>query len=206
MRQHIKLFSISLLSVFFLFGCFNFANPNKTINYYTLEYAPPEIKGLKTLPYAIFIEQFHVAPLYDSSKIIYRNSEYKREAYSYHRWRANPGDMVTQLLARDFKETKLFKAVFTLDNKFPSSHTLKGTVVEFYENDLEDHWEGILTLSVALVRNDKDDPLKSIVFQNNYSIKEICTKKNPQALAEALSNALKKVSSMIIKDIHNNLT
>ena len=206
MRQYIKISILIFLSICFLFGCISFSKPVKPISYYTLEYDSPTIKGRRILPFAVFVERFQVTPLYDSNKIIYRNNEYKREAYSYHKWRTNPGDMVSQLLARDFKETSLFKAVFTLDSRFPSSHILKGTVLEFYEKDGEDRWEGILTLSVALIRKDEADPLKSVVFQKNYTIKEVCAKKNPQALAEAMSNALKKISVLIIRDIYKRLS
>ena len=204
MRRHILLYIIILLTVCFLFGCFSFSKPEKLIRYYTLEYAPPKIEGLKSLPVSIFIERFHVAPLYDSTRIMYRSNKYQRESYNYHRWRTNPGDMVTQLLARDFKESSLFKAVYALDKRFPSSHVLKGTIEEFYEND-DENWESILTLNVALIRTDKNDPLKSIVFQKKYSIKEVCTKKNPQALAEALSKSLEKMSRLIITDTYSNL-
>lgn len=206
MRKHLTWHVLSILWIFLLGGCFSFSSSEKPINYYTLEYDSPTINRIKTLPFSIFVEQFQVAPLYDSTQIIYRNNTCQREAYSYHKWRTNPGDMVTQLLARDFKDTGLFKAVFTLDSRFPSSHILKGTVVEFYEMDTAEHWEAVLTLSVALINKDESNPLKSVIFQNNYTIKEVCAKKNPQALAEAMSNALKKISGMIIKDIHKSLT
>jgi hypothetical protein len=59
---------------------------------------------------------------------------------------------------------------------------------------------------VALIKKNENNPLKSIVFQHNYTVKEKCAKKNPQALAEAMSNALKKISVLVIKDIHKSLT
>ncbi|MCJ7774282.1 MAG: PqiC family protein [Desulfobacterales bacterium] len=205
-RNLIKLLTLNLLMVFFLFGCFGFSNTDKIISYYTLEYNTPNVDGLKPLPFAILIERFQVAPMYDSNKIIYRDSEYKREAYAYHKWRANPGDMITQLLARDFQEASLFKAVFTLDSRLPSTHILKGTVDEFYEQDGKEYWEGVLSLSVTLLKTDEIDPLKSIIFQKKYNMKEVCTKKNPQALAEAMSLSTEKLSLMIMNDIHNNLS
>ncbi|MBW1812783.1 MAG: membrane integrity-associated transporter subunit PqiC [Deltaproteobacteria bacterium] len=205
MRRNIILPVLVVLAACFISGCFGFSNPNKMISYYTLEYNAPKIEGLTTLPFAILIERFQVTPMYDSNKIIYKNSEFKRESYSYHRWRANPGDIVTHLLARDFKETSLFKAIFTLDSRYPATHMLKGTIEEFYEKDGEDYWESVLSLSVALIKKDEIDPLKSIIFQKKYNMKEVCSKKNPQAFAEAMSKAMEKLSNVIMKDVYNSL-
>jgi len=205
LRYQIKIALIFII-LFFIQGCFGFSNTNKIINYYTLEYPAPKIEGLKTLPFAILIERFQVAPLYDSNKIIYRDGNFKRDAYVYHKWRTNPGDMITELLARDFKEASLFKAVFSLDNRYPSTHILKGTVEDFYELDGKEFWESVLSLTVTLIKTDESDPLKSIVFQKRYSDKERCSKKNPQALAEAMSISMEKLSIMIMKDIYSNLS
>jgi len=205
MRRNIKLSVLIVLIACFTSGCFGFSNPDKMISYYTLEYNAPKIEGLKNVPFAIMIERFQVAPMYDSNKIIYRNSEFKRESYSYHRWRTNPGDIITHLLARDFKETSLFKAIFTLDSRYPSTHILRGTVEEFYEKDGKDYWESVLSLSVALIKKDEIDPLKSIIFQKEYNMKEVCSKKNPLALVEAMSKSMEKLSNVIIKDVYNSL-
>jgi len=205
MRRYLLLSVLTILSACFLSGCFGFSNSEKMVRYYTLEYTPPKMKRYAPLPFSIFVENFNVAPLYDSTKIIYRNTKYQREAYSYHRWRTNPGEMVTQLLARDFKQSSLVKAVFTMDKTFPSSHILKGTVEEFYEKDDKDQWKAILTLNVALIRTDTNNPLTSIVFQKRYTMEEICSKKNPQAFAKAMSQSLRKLSRMIIQDTYNQL-
>lgn len=196
---------ISLIMIFSLFSCFGFSAKEKITHYYTLEYSAPKIEGLKTLPFSILIERFQVTPLYDSNKIIYRDAEYTREAYRYHSWRTNPGDIVTYLLARDFKETSLFKAVFTMDSRFPSTHVLKGVVEEFYEQDGDEYWEGVLSLSVTLIKKNEIDPMKSIIFQKKYNMKEVCSAKNPKSLAEAMSHAMEKLSILIIKDIHSSM-
>jgi len=205
-RHLLKFIVLILFTVCFLFGCFGFSNTDKIISYYTLEYNTPHLQGLKPLPFAILIERFQIAPLYDSNKIIYSDSEYKREAYAYHRWRTNPSDMITQLLARDFQEASLFKAVFTLDSRFPSTHILKGTVEQFYEQDTKEYWEGVLSLNITLIKTNEIDPLKSILFQKRYNMKEVCAKKHPQALAEAMSHVMEKLSLIIMKDIYNTLS
>lgn len=205
--KHLKVkFIFIMLTMLFFIGCFNLSKSDRITNYYTLEYPPPEITERNSLPVSILIEQFQVTPMYDSNSIIYRSGDYKRDAYSYHKWRMNPADMVTYLLSRDFQQSSLFKAVYSLDSRFPATHIIKGTVNEFYEKDETDRWEAVLSLSVILIKNDGSHPPNRILFQKNYTIKEICNKKNPQSLAEAMSRAMRNLSGMIIKDVYGNLS
>ncbi len=65
--------------------------------------------------------RFQVAPFYNTTNIIYKEASLKRNAYHYHKWQANPGDLVTYFLARDLRETGLFKDIFILSSKrYPS--------------------------------------------------------------------------------------
>ena len=67
------------------------------------------------------MERFQVAPFYNTTNIIYKEASIKRNAYHYHKWRANPEDLVTYFLARDLRETGLFNGKFILSSKrYPS--------------------------------------------------------------------------------------
>lgn len=198
-----KKMPILLLGLSFLFSaCLNLKQPGKKIEFYTLEYDPPKIAGLKSLPLVIRVERFSVAPTYNTSQIIYRDGSFKRNAYVYYRWRANPGHLVTQFLNRDIKQSGLFKAVLSHESTFPSSYMLEGSVDEFFEWDMEEEWHGILSVSVTLVEENEPDISKRILFQKTYRTRKACNQKNPGALAEAMSRAMAQVSEKIMKDIY----
>ena len=91
---------IFFMLCFLLFGgaCISLKQPSKKIEFYALEYKAPRMTGnLETLPVVIRIERFNVAPAYNTNRIIYSDRSFKRNAYVYHQWRNNPGDMVTHL-------------------------------------------------------------------------------------------------------------
>ncbi len=205
MDWHKKRFVLLLGLCLFLGACFNLRHSGHKIDYYMLEYDPPQISGLGPLFSVVKIERFTVAPSYNNNRIIYRNGSFKRNAYVYHQWRANPADLVTHFLNRDLQRCSLFKAVLPADSRYDSSYVLEGSVDEFFEWDTNETWKAVLSLTVVLIAEGEPDVSKKILSQKTYRVTEGCKHKNPQALAEAMSRAMKKVSERIIKDIYSLL-
>lgn len=186
-------------------ACLNMKKPMSKIEYYTLEYAPPQIIGVKSLPGTIRIERFTVAPTYNTTRIIYRNQSFKREAYVYHQWRVNPGDLVTYFLNRDIRHADLFKAVIPYDSRLPSSYMLEGSVDEFFESDDTESWNAVLSINITLMAEDEPDISKRIIYQKSYHTTEQCERKHPESLAAAMSLAMSRISKEIVNDIRNHL-
>ena len=198
---------IILIPVIFLVlnACLDLKQPSNRIDYYTLEYDPPKISDLNPLPLVVRLERFSVAPVYNTNQIIYRDSSFKRNSYVYHKWRANPGDLVTYFLSRDLKESGLFKAVLPYDSRFPSPYMVEGVVEEFFERDTAEMWEAVLTVSIVLMVEREPDISRRILFQKTYRANEACKEKDPMALTGAMSRTMAGNSDGIIRDIYNCL-
>ncbi len=194
------------LSLPILFGsCVSLKQPVKKIEYYTLEYPPPQMETLNPLPYVIRMDRFTAAPPYNTTQIIYRDHSFKRNAYVYYRWQTNPGTTVTTLLSRDIKNSGLFKAVLDSGSRFSPSYMIEGTVDEFFEWDTKIAWKAILTASIILTEKNDNDIKNRVLFQKTYRKAEICEHKQPKALAEAMSQALSKISKEMIIDVYDCL-
>jgi len=200
-----KIYIVSLVILLLVGACINLKQPTYKVDYYTLEY--PAVQGfdLELIPVVIATERFSVAPCYNTSRIIYRNGPFKRNAYAYHRWRANPGDLVGYLLKRDMRESGLFEAVVTDDSGLPSSYALKGAVDEFFEWDTDESWEAVLSFSIILVREDMADKKETVLLQKSYSTKEPLERKDVPSMVQAMSRAMKTVSAEIINDVYDCL-
>ena len=199
-------FFFLFLSLPILFGaCVSLKQPVNKIEYYTLEYPSPQIKTLHPLPHVIRMDRFTVAPPYNTSQIIYRDQSFKRNAYVYYRWQTNPGATVTTLLKRDIKNSGLFKAVLNPGSQFSSPYMIEGTVDEFFEWDAQNAWKAILTVSIILTEKNKNDIKNRILYQKTYRKAEICQQKKPKAVAEAMSQALSKISEEMIIDVYDCL-
>lgn len=187
-------------------ACLDLKQPSNKIDYYSLEYDPPRMHGFQPVGAVIKVEQFSVAPIYNTHKIIYRDTSYQRAAYTYHRWRANPGESVTYFLARDMQQSQLFKAVLTRSSKFPYAYVLEGSVDEFLESDTAGGCQAVLALGIVFMAEHEPDMDKKILFQKTYQMSKPCKQGNPGTLAEAMSLAMSEASAKIINDVYENLT
>lgn len=192
-------------TAFLLSGCLSAPPVGDSVHFYILEYDPPPIAPGEPLPYTIRIAGLKVAPTYESRLIVYREGEYKRDAYVYHKWRDRPGEMVLHLLLRDFRQSNLFQAVLGPDSRLPASYLLEGSLEAFYELDQPQGWYAVLELDMVLAAETEEPGAGHILFQRHYGAREPCHAKHPRALAEAMSRALSSVSAAIIKDVHERL-
>jgi cholesterol transport system auxiliary component len=188
-----------------LAACLDLKQPRNKIDYYTLEYDSPAPGNQPSLSAPIRVDQFSVSPIYNTNRIIYREGLFKREAYVYHKWRANPADVVTYLLRRDLQQSGLFKAVVTRESRLPSAYVLEGSVDEFLEWNKKTGWEAYLSLSVTLMQENEPDISKKILLQKSYFSSKPCRQKTPGALAEAMSLAMSEISAQIMLDIYKTI-
>jgi cholesterol transport system auxiliary component len=188
-----------------LAGCAGVRQAPDAIRYYTLEYPPPEAPAGEPGACILRIERFQAAPAYATNRIIYRETAFERQAYTYHRWRASPADLVAFFLARDLRRANVCTAVHAYDSRFAASHAVEGSVEQFLEDDGPDHWEAVLSLSIALVRENEPDVSRRVLLQRVYTERAVCSEKSPAALAAAMSAAMSRASLAIHKDIRNRL-
>jgi cholesterol transport system auxiliary component len=190
------------LIIMLLNGCVGANQRSAEVSFYTLEYESHLWNHRQALPVIIHVQRFAVAPFYRSDRMLYREKVYQRDTYYYHRWRVNPGDLVTYLLVRDMRQSGLFKAV-TIENYRPNAtHFIEGTLDDFYEQDGPDGWKAVLSMSITLVNGNEPDRDLAVLFQNNYTLAEPCERRNPQAVAQAMSAAMAKLSHQIISDVY----
>lgn len=186
-------------------GCLSLKQPAMRSDYYSPEYDPPKVSDKKMLPFVIGVDRFQVAPFYDTDKIVSRDGAFKRSANTYHRWISNPGNIVSYFLARDIKSSGLFKAVFSSDRSISPSHKITGAVDEFFEQKETDSGSAVICVSITLMAENEPDVSKRVLLQKKYSEQEICARKEPQALAEAMSKAMSRLFGKIIADIYDCL-
>ena len=189
-------------------GCVTLKQPNMKIEHYTLEYdalLPVTNTNLNPVQAALKVERFSIAPAYNTSRIVYRDQEFKRSSYFYHKWKSNPADLVSYFLTRDIRESGFFTAVNVPDSKITHTHIVEGLVDEFLEWDSKDKWEAVLSMNVTLLDAGTSDISKRVIFQQRFSSRKTCKEKHPKALAQAMSQAMAEVSENICLTIHNAL-
>lgn len=109
-------------------------------------------------------------------------------------------------LTRDLQQSGFFEAVLPFSNPASATHRVTGSVDEFLEKDGSQGWQAVLTLNIIVHAERETDIQKSILLQKNYTAVEACKIRNPQALAEAMSRAMAKVSQEVMRDIYQALS
>ncbi|MDD3579643.1 MAG: ABC-type transport auxiliary lipoprotein family protein [Desulfobacca sp.] len=180
-------------------GC---GKPPVLIKRYIFDYPAPAATGRPALNAGLKVEQLAVAQAYNTTAMVYQAEPFKSDAYHYHRWRVNPGFLVTDYLVRDLRNSGLFKAVWGATSSDDCRFRLEGGVAECLEIDRPEGWQAALGLHLTLLDLDHQEITRRVMFQKNYRALEPLVEKTPEGLAQAMSQAMQRLSIQIINDLY----
>jgi ABC-type uncharacterized transport system auxiliary subunit len=194
-----------ILTLFLVAGCLPSAKAPHLVDQYTLDYTPPA--GATGTPFAdsLKVERFSVAQAYNTTAMIYRPSAYRLSSYGYARWRVNPGDLITDYLARDFRSSGMFLGIFTYRDADDARFVVQGTVEEFLEADDGKEGKAVVIVSISLLDTKETEITKKLVFQRTYKAAEPMNEQSSMALAQGMSAAVKTVSGQVSRDISESV-
>jgi ABC-type uncharacterized transport system auxiliary subunit len=195
---------LAVIVVLLFGGCTNIKHAPLDIHYYTLEYDPRPPEKTPPLPQVLKIERFQTSPLYDSNRMIFKDADFRRDEFSYHKWRAQPGELVSYFLARDFSETGRFQATLYFESALPFTYIITGVVEDFYLQAGNPN-QAVLSVSVNLVDNTRRNDGRHILMQKKYRRAIAASTGGPQGLAASLSVAMQQISEQILDDVSNEL-
>ncbi len=175
-------------------GC-SLARERPAVRYYALSLTlptPPSAGGKLSL----VVRPFTARDPYDQNYMVYRQSPYQLDFYHYHRWAATPAQQVTDWTRRYLHSSGVFAKVFpTADAR--ADLALGGVVRQFEEIDQEHTWEAALSIDFWLTRGDQRTPL----WFQSYAATQQAAKRNPAAIAEAMSRNLEIILRQLTADL-----
>jgi len=171
--------------------------------YYRIDYelsnSPTQNNG--AIPITIGIAQFSTDLLYETDKIVYRNSPYEVQFYHYRRWVAPPKKIVTEKIYEQFRASGAFQRVVRIPSTFKMDYLLKGRILEFEELDEGVSWYGVVSLEFQL----QDPETSEIVWERVISERTPALKKEPAEVVKAISESFYKVVSKSIEEVKAGL-
>ncbi len=183
-------------------SCFNFSRPHKEVYYYHVNYEAPEYNGTPVQNVIVRLGAFNAASSFQSLKIVYSTSSYRRKTYDYHHWLVTPADMVSELLQRDIASSKLYSAVVSVRSSLAPQYEIEGTIEEIMEKDDGETWFSVITLRCAAFALPEKFGKKHVLFQKAYKESVPTEKKSPGGVVAAMSQAMKNISLRIQKDLN----
>jgi ABC-type uncharacterized transport system auxiliary subunit len=137
--------------------------------------------------------------------MIYRKKPFVVDTYRYHRWQAEPKQLVVWQLLRDLTAAGFLSTVLTADSRVPATHVLEGSVLAFFQDEAPGGWEAAVTVAVTLTRRNYATREHPVLLQKTFEARESCRLNHPEALAEAMSRAMQRISAEMAADIHRTL-
>jgi ABC-type uncharacterized transport system auxiliary subunit len=177
------------------------AKPSYIVNQYTLEYPSPVLKESTSVNELVKVEQFNVAQTFNTPAMIYKEGPNLRNVDPYNRWRTKPGDMATEYLTRDLRNSGLFLAVISYNDSEETRYLLEGQVDEFLDASEKDGRKAVLSLNVTFLDLKRRDTAEKVIFQRDYKVVEPYSEKTAAAFAQGMSRAMEKISTQIILDL-----
>jgi ABC-type uncharacterized transport system auxiliary subunit len=151
------------------------------------------------------VERFSADRMFMGQAMLYRQGPFLREAYPAQRWRVGPGDMVTEFLRRDLRETGLFRAVLSERDAEEVRFSLTGGVDEFLESWETKSRKALLTVTITLLDLSRKETAGLVVFQKTYRLEAAVAGEGAAGLAAAMSLAMSDLSRQVIADIASAL-
>jgi ABC-type uncharacterized transport system auxiliary subunit len=201
--------TISTISAFFFLipaGCIPSQRQANTITRFTLEYPSPQISAPALINQSIKVERFTVAKKFNTLSMVYRPEPFKIDEYSYNRWAVNPGDMVSESLLRDLKNSRLFSAVFSYRDIEDARFILEGSLDEFLEIDDRQTQFARIAVNVTLIDISRRAVQERIIFQKCFQVEEALSERSSSALAHAMSKGMSRISELIIRDAYGAIS
>jgi len=191
------------LAAFVLTGCLTGGGePPPEIRHHVVEYEPPGAVGLEPTGAVIKVDRFLTSPAYDTPEMLYRTEPYERRSYNYHRWLADPGQIVSSYLVRDLRVVELFRAVLPARSMDPARFRLAGEVEEFLEVDSDDRGAARLVVQIMLWDDDAEGIAGSLLMQSRYSLSGPERSQTAEGLAASMSKAMGELSARVLRDVH----
>jgi ABC-type uncharacterized transport system auxiliary subunit len=123
---------------------------------------------------------------YATERIAYRSSPYRLDYYTYHRWAADPRNLV-RAAARDYFER--------LPPASGLPFELEGNIRRLEEVDDNPEWQGAIAIDVRVARAGR------VVLERAYGETEPAESKRPEAVAAAVSRALQRILDRVVADV-----
>jgi ABC-type uncharacterized transport system auxiliary subunit len=175
-------------------GC-SFTKPRPEVHHYTLSLHLPEAASGSGQS-SLVVHAFSAHAPYNQERLVYRTSPYQLDFYNYHRWASPPTEQVVDLVRRYLRGTALFAKVYPSTDG-SADFALGGRILQLDELDHDQTWEAVLSIDLWLTRADQRTPL----WFQTYNASRQAEKRNPTAVAEAMSRNLETILGKLVADL-----
>jgi ABC-type uncharacterized transport system auxiliary subunit len=148
-------------------------------------------------PVRLRIKPFKVGVPYDRPQIVYRQSPFEYQYYTFRLWAAKPQHMVREIIENHLESCRLVTEVSREYGEHLPDFELGGEIEAIEEYDSGDVWYGHLAMRLELVRFSDQMPLWHYAFDRKARV----YKKQPVYVVRALSRIVEEEMRRIAAEL-----
>jgi cholesterol transport system auxiliary component len=169
--------------------------------YYMLDYQPtppPERLQKGPYPFVLRLREPTIAETYRRSQIVYRQSAYQIQFYSYHLWSVDPDRMIGDLLLKHLRAARLFDNVIRSTDSFAPDFQLTCDVQAIEEYDGPGGtWYAHLALEYQLI----EEKNGQVLWKKLYDLRKTVSQQEPVYVVRELSALLETAHERLSQDL-----
>lgn len=145
----------------------------------------------------VMVEETAIDEIYNDYRVVYRESPYQLNYYSYQFWAKKPGKLVSDVIITYLHGNRLFKNTISHFSQGDPDLLLKATVHIIEEIDRSDTWFAHLKMDIQVKEFKTDKP---VLFHSFNRRKRLAAKKVEQ-LPVVLSSILREELDIVIEKL-----
>lgn len=190
--------TLAVCAAFVLSGCFFGKTPET--RYYTLDYVPapaPARLERGPYPYTVRLRETTIAEAYRRSQIVYRQSAYQMQFYSYHLWAVDPERMIGDLLFKHMRAARLFDNVTRVAESTTPDFQLTSDVRAIEEYDSPDRWYAHLAIEYQLI----DEKTGQVLWKQIYDLRAPVPQQEPVFVVRELAALTSIIHDRVVDEL-----
>lgn len=193
--------SIAVIFGLIVLACGCSLKAREAVRYHALDYSPPAKESGAPIHATLMVYRF----LLDSSVDIYSlevsQSKGGEESMLFHRWKDNPGDMITELVLRDIQSAGLFEKVVDQASNARYRYALEGTIRRLQGFTRDGKIIAAIEAEATLTDFDAPPRGQKAIVKQSYKIEKTSKDSTADAVVQALNSAAQEFSAKLREDI-----
>lgn len=145
----------------------------------------------------ILVEETTTDEIYNDYRVVYRESPYQLNYYSYQFWAKKPGKLVRDVIFEYLHSNRVFKKTISHYSEGDPDLLLKAFVYIIEEIDRSDVWFAHLKMDIQV----KEFKTNKLLFLHSFNRRKQLNSKKVEQLPVALSNILREEMDIIIEKL-----
>lgn len=138
----------------------------------------------------IFVDQIQTVLFYDNFEIIYRETPYQVNYYTYDFWAEKPAVLIRDSIIDFFKKNNVFSEVHRELTGDDVDYTMRARIRAIEENDLSEGWLARLSMEIDILDFKSGEIILSREFDKSEALPRMDVRELPAVLSHILEEEL----------------